>query len=68
MQLPDENLNSPPVSTPSSTVKEDEKPLCPHHLYIQGNSELLLMLILQHGLGADQQTVNSLVGTHFDLL
>ena len=68
MQLPDESLNSPPDYTPSSTVKEDEKPLCPHHLYIQGNSELLLMLILQHGLGADQQTVNSLVRTYFDLL
>ena len=46
-----------------SENKDEKKPLRPHHLYIQGNSELLIMLILQHGQGADSQTVNSLVST-----
>ena len=61
VKMPTQDSNATSNEAQASESKHERKPLYPHHLYIQGNSELLLMLILQHGQGADSQIVNSLV-------
>ena len=42
---------------------EEDGSLCPQHLYVQGNSELLLILMLQNGRCSNIDTVNSLVSS-----